>query len=140
VERVRCRESWRPIDDLPKNVLIGVSRSEKKRYVERPEMLYVGASQGREGEPRQRHDRGLRLAIKLARRLGWTTFTVSRTPFSIGKRWRVVWVVPIGIREKMARMFAHTGLHCMIGIREPFLGVRVARLRFEGDWSRDVRG
>ena len=28
VERVRCWESWRRIDDLPKNVLIGVSRSE----------------------------------------------------------------------------------------------------------------
>jgi hypothetical protein len=28
VERVRCWEIWRRIDDLPKNVLIGASRSE----------------------------------------------------------------------------------------------------------------
>jgi hypothetical protein len=53
-----------------------------KRHLGRPEMLYLGASPGREGEPRQRHARGLRLAIELERRFVSATCTVSRRPFS----------------------------------------------------------
>ena len=50
----------------------------KKRHVKRSEMLDLGASPGRDGEPRQRHARSFRLAIKLERRFVLATDTTAR--------------------------------------------------------------
>src|SRR4051794_15160609 len=79
-ERDRCWDSWRRIDDLPKNVPIGASRSEQEADQSARHVL-PRASLGQEGEPRQRHVRGLRLAIKLERRMVLATRTVSWSPF-----------------------------------------------------------
>jgi hypothetical protein len=53
-----------------------VQGAPNKEQVSRSETSYLGASPGRQGEPRPRHVRGLRLAIKLERRIVLATRTV----------------------------------------------------------------